>query len=331
MELNVNLKENSYKVILGNNILKDLSSYYSLDKKVLVLTDDMVPSSYSDEVLKQTKEGYKYIIKHGEESKNINYYILINKFLLEHEFTRNDLIIAVGGGVVGDLGAFVASTYKRGIDFINVPTSTLSMIDSSVGGKTGIDFNGVKNVIGTFYEPKLVLIDFDTLKTLDERNYNNGLVEALKMGLLFSEELLNLFNNPKGNIEKIITKSIEYKIKVVEQDEFELNERRVLNLGHTFGHAFEISNKCLHGEGVAKGLMYVINNPLLKIRVKNILNKLNIPLNYFIDKEEVFNLIKNDKKRNDDKISLVKVNYIERYVIEDVNLETIEKMLERGE
>ena len=331
MELNVNLKENSYKVILGNNILKDLSSYYSLDKKVLVLTDDMVPSSYSDEVLKQTKEGYKYIIKHGEESKNINYYILINKFLLEHEFTRNDLIIAVGGGVVGDLGAFVASTYKRGIDFINVPTSTLSMIDSSVGGKTGIDFNGVKNVIGTFYEPKLVLIDFDTLKTLDERNYNNGLVEALKMGLLFSEELLNLFNNPKENIEKIITKSIEYKIKVVEQDEFELNERRVLNLGHTFGHAFEISNKCLHGEGVAKGLMYVINNPLLKIRVKNILNKLNIPLNYFIDREEVFNLIKNDKKRNDDKISLVKVNYIERYVIEDVNLETIEKMLERGE
>ena len=331
MELNVNLKENSYKVILGNNILKDLSSYYSLDKKVLVLTDDMVPSSYSDEVLKQTKEGYKYIIRHGEESKNINYYILINKFLLEHEFTRNDLIIAVGGGVVGDLGAFVASTYKRGIDFINVPTSTLSMIDSSVGGKTGIDFNGVKNVIGTFYEPKLVLIDFDTLKTLDERNYNNGLVEALKMGLLFSEELINLFNNPKENIEKIIIKSIEYKIKVIEQDEFELNERRILNLGHTFGHAFEISNKCLHGEGVAKGLMYVINNPLLKIRVKNILNKLNIPTNYFINKEEVFNLIKNDKKRNDDKISLVKVNYIERYVIEDVNLETIEKMLERGE
>ena len=256
---------------------------------------------------------------------------MINKFLLEHEFTRNDLIVAVGGGVVGDLGAFVASTYKRGIDFINVPTSTLSMIDSSVGGKTGIDFNGVKNVIGTFYEPKLVLIDFDTLKTLDERNYNNGLVEALKMGLLFSEELINLFNNPKENIEKIIIKSIEYKIKVVEQDEFELNERRILNLGHTFGHAFEISNKCLHGEGVAKGLMYVINNPLLKIRVKNILNKLNIPTNYFINKEEVFNLIKNDKKRNDDKISLVKVNYIERYVIEDVNLETIEKMLERGE
>ena len=331
MELNVNLKENSYKVILGNNILKDLSIYYSLDKKVLVLTDDLVPSSYSDEILKQTKEGYKYIIKHGEESKNINYYILINKFLLEHEFTRNDLIIAVGGGVVGDLGAFVASTYKRGIDFINVPTSTLAMIDSSVGGKTGIDFNGVKNVIGTFYEPKLVLIDFSTLKTLDERNYNNGLVEALKMGLLFSEELINLFNNPRGNIEKIITKSIEYKIKVVEKDEFELDERRVLNLGHTFGHAFEVSNKCLHGEAVAKGLMYVINNPLLTIKVKNILNKLNIPLNYSINKEEVLNLIKNDKKRNDDKISLIKINYIERYVIEDVNLETIERMLERGE
>lgn len=331
MELNVNLKENSYKVILGNNIIKDLSSYYSLDKKVLVITDDLVPSFYSDEILRQAKEGYKYIIKHGEESKNINYYILINKFLLEHEFTRNDVIIAVGGGVVGDLSAFVSSTYKRGIDFINVPTTTLSMIDSSVGGKTGIDFNGLKNVIGTFYQPKLVLIDFSTLSTLDDRNYNNGLVEALKMGLLFSEELINLFNNPKGNIEKIITKSIEYKIKVIEEDEKELDKRRILNLGHTFGHAIEISNKCLHGEAIAKGLLYVINNPLLKFKVRGIIKRLNIPLDYLIDKEEVFNLIKNDKKRNDDKISLVKINYIERYIIEDVNLETIEKMLERGE
>ena len=331
MELRVNLRENSYSIVLGNNLIKNIDKYYSLNSKVLVVTDSNIPSLYSDLITNKCKEGYQYIIKEGEESKNINNYLEINKFLLDNNFSRHDLIIAVGGGVVGDLSAFVASTYKRGINFINVPTSTLAMIDSSVGGKTAINFEGVKNALGSFYQPKLVVIDFDVLKTLNERHFNNGLVEALKMGLLFSEELLNLFNNQKENIEKIITKSIEYKIKVVEQDELELNERRVLNLGHTFGHAFEISNKCLHGEGVAKGLMYVINNPLLKIRVKSILNKLNIPLNYFIDKEEVFNLIKNDKKRNDDKISLVKVNYIERYVIEDVNLETIEKMLERGE
>ena len=178
---------------------------------------------------------------------------------------------------------------------------------------------------------RLTVIDLIDTK---EKIFPVGRLDYDTSGLLLltnDGEITNKLTHPKGNIEKIITKSIEYKIKVVEQDEFELNERRVLNLGHTFGHAFEISNKCLHGEGVAKGLMYVINNPLLKIRVKNILNKLNIPLNYFIDKEEVFNLIKNDKKRNDDKISLVKVNYIERYVIEDVNLETIEKMIERGE
>ena len=147
MELNVNLKENSYKVILGNNILKDLSIYYSLDKKVLVLTDDLVPSSYSDEILKQTKEGYKYIIKHGEESKNINYYILINKFLLEHEFTRNDLIIAVGGGVVTDIAGFVAGTYGRGIPFINYATTLLAAADASVGGKTAIDTQDRKSVV----------------------------------------------------------------------------------------------------------------------------------------------------------------------------------------
>ena len=328
MELKVNLNDRSYNVILGRNILSDINKFVSLDRKVLVLTDDLIPYSYSDEILKQTKEGYKYIIKHGEESKNINYYILINKFLVEHEFTRNDLIVAVGGGVVGDLGAFVASTYKRGIDFVNVPTSTLAMIDSSVGGKTGIDFNGVKNVLGSFYQPKLVLIDFNTLDTLDERNYNNGLVEALKMGLLFSEDLVNLFNNYRNNIEKIITKSIEYKIKVVEEDEFEEGNRRLLNLGHTFGHAIEVSNKCLHGEGVAKGLLYVINNPLLKIRVRSILKKLNIPLDYSLNKEEIFNLIKNDKKRIDDKICLVKVNVIGSFVMEYVNLSTIEKMLD---
>ena len=331
MELKVNLKDRSYNVILGRNILGDIDKYCSLDRKVLVITDDLIPYSYALDILNKCKEGHKFVIKHGEESKNINYYILINKFLVKHEFSRNDLIVALGGGVVGDLSAFVASTYKRGIDFINVPTSTLAMIDSSVGGKTGIDFNGVKNILGSFYQPKLVLIDFNTLDTLDERNFNNGLVEALKMGLLFSEELVDLFNNPKGNIEKIITKSIEYKIKIVEEDELENGNRKLLNLGHTFGHAIEVSNRCLHGEAVGKGLLYVVNNPLLKIRVRSILKKLNIPLDYSLNKEEVFNLIKNDKKRIDDKICLVKVNVIGSYVMEYVNLTTIEKMLESGD
>ena len=154
MELSVNLKENSYKIIIGYNILKEISSYYSLDRKVLVISDDGVPSFYYEEILSTIKNGYKFIIKQGEASKNIDNYYLINKFLLENEFDRNDLIIAVGGGVVIDLSAFIASTYKRGIDVINVPTSTLAMIDSSVGGKNGINFNGVKNILGTFYQPK---------------------------------------------------------------------------------------------------------------------------------------------------------------------------------
>ena len=157
------------------------------------------------------------------------------------------------------------------------------------------------------------------------------LIYELYCFINISNELINLFNNPKGNIEKIITKSIEYKIKIVEEDELENGNRKLLNLGHTFGHAIEVSNRCLHGEAVGKGLLYVVNNPLLKIRVRSILKKLNIPLDYSLNKEEVFNLIKNDKKRVDDKICLVKVNVIGSYVMEYVNLTTIEKMLESGD
>ena len=150
MELKVNLKENSYSIIIGNDLLRDFNKYYSLDSKVLIISDDNIPSIYYETILSKCNEGYKYIINHGEKSKNIDNYLAINKFLLENNFSRDDLIIALGGGVVGDLSAFIASTYKRGINFINIPTSTLAMIDSSVGGKTGIDFNGVKNVFFDF-------------------------------------------------------------------------------------------------------------------------------------------------------------------------------------
>ena len=249
MELKVNLKENSYSIILGYDILKTIDNYCSLNRKVLIISDNNIPNLYSDIILDKCLEGYKFIIESGEKSKNIDNYCLINKFLLDHKFSRNDLIIAVGGGVVGDLSSFVASTYKRGIDFINVPTSSLAMIDSSVGGKTAIDFNGIKNSLGTFYQPKLVIIDFNTLKTLDKRNFNNGLVEALKVGLIKDKSIINLFNNYESNIEEIIIKSLKAKINIVEKDEKEKKLRKILNFGHTIGHALEAyfdSNELLH-------------------------------------------------------------------------------------
>ena len=329
MELSVNLKENSYKIIIGYNILKEISSYYSLDRKVLVISDDGVPSFYYEEILSTIKNGYKFIIKQGEASKNIDNYYLINKFLLENEFDRNDLIIAVGGGVVIDLSAFVASTYKRGIDVINVPTSTLAMIDSSVGGKNGINFNGVKNILGTFYQPKLVLIDLNTLKTLDKRNYNNGLVEALKAGLIMDKEILPLFKDYKNNILDIIIKSLKVKISVVEQDEKEKGLRKILNFGHTIGHAIEVKKKLLHGEAVAKGMLYVLNKKYQK-EIKEILNTLEIDVDYNVDIDAI-NLIKNDKKREDKYLDLIVVEEIGSAKIKKVTIEEIENLLKEGE
>lgn len=329
MELSVNLKENSYKIIIGYNILKEISSYYSLDRKVLVISDDGVPSFYYEEILSTIKNGYKFIIKQGEASKNIDNYCLINKFLLENEFDRNDLIIAVGGGVVIDLSAFVASTYKRGIDVINVPTSTLAMIDSSVGGKNGINFNGVKNILGTFYQPKLVLIDLNTLKTLDKRNYNNGLVEALKAGLIMDKEILPLFKDYKSNILDIIVKSLKVKISVVEQDEKEKGLRKILNFGHTIGHAIEVQKKILHGEAVAKGMLYVLNEKYKK-EVKDIINNLEIDLDYEVNKD-VIKLINNDKKKDGKYIDLIYVEEIGSAKIKKVTIEEIENLLKEGE
>lgn len=330
MELKVNLNENSYSIILGNNILTSIFNYCPLDnKKVLIISDDGVPSFYYEKILKQCKDGYKYIIKSGEESKNIDNYYLINKFLLNNEFTRNDLIIAVGGGVVGDLAAFVASTFKRGLDFINIPTTSLSMIDSSVGGKTAINFEGVKNVIGTFYQPKLVLIDFETLKTLDKRNFNNGLIEALKMGLIKDEEIISLFNDFSKNIEKIIIKSIENKIEIIEKDEKEKNLRKILNFGHTIGHAIEINNKLLHGEAIARGMLYLLNDEI-KLKLIKILDQLEIPREYDLDYSQILSIIKNDKKMNGDYLDLVVVEKIGKAIIKKVTLKEIEKILKEG-
>ena len=317
-------------IILGNNILTSIFNYYPLDnKKVLIISDDGVPSFYYEKILKQCKDGYKYIIKSGEESKNIDNYYLINKFLLNNEFTRNDLIIAVGGGVVGDLAAFVASTFKRGLDFINIPTTSLSMIDSSVGGKTAINFEGVKNVIGTFYQPKLVLIDFETLKTLDKRNFNNGLIEALKMGLIKDEEIISLFNDFSKNIEKIIIKSIENKIEIIEKDEKEKNLRKILNFGHTIGHAIEINNKLLHGEAIARGMLYLLNDEI-KLKLIKILDQLEIPREYDLDYLQILSIIKNDKKMNGDYLDLVVVEKIGQATIKKVTLKEIEKILKEG-
>ncbi|MDY6009272.1 MAG: 3-dehydroquinate synthase [Bacilli bacterium] len=303
-----------YNIYLGNNELDNLVKYFNLNRKVLVVTDSNIPLEYVNKVLNSCLKGHLVTLNPGEESKCFDNYLKLNKILLENEFSRTDAIVALGGGVIGDLSAFVASTYMRGIDFYNIPTSLLAMVDSSIGGKTAIDFLGVKNVIGSFYQPRGVLIDIDTLDSLDRRQLMSGLVESIKMGLCLDRKLFDLIKNSSSleeNIEEIIYRSIECKRKVVEEDEKEKGLRKVLNYGHTFGHAIEESSalKLLHGEAVGIGMLYFTSFKV-KEDLIDVLNRYELPTSYNLKEEDVDKYVTKDKKRDGDKIDIV---YLEDY------------------
>lgn len=333
MEININLKEKSYKIITGRNILCNISSYFNFeDKKVLIVTDSNIPTSYISILENAVKIDEVVTLPPGEETKSFENYLLLQEKLLSLNFSRNDVIISLGGGVIGDLVGFVSSTYKRGIKLINIPTSTLAMIDSSIGGKTAINLNGIKNVIGTFYQPNLVLIDFELLKSLDTRHFNNGLIEALKMGYIYDETILELLDkNINDNLEDIIIKSILGKKYYVEEDEKEENIRKILNYGHTFGHALEslsgFSNKLYHGEAVALGMLIVNED---KENLSRYLTKLNISYNFEIDIDQMLKIIINDKKVQGDFIELIKVDHISQGYIQKISLDELKNILEGG-
>ncbi len=263
-QLDVNLKDHSYKIVIENGILNNLSKYvkevYNNDN-IFIITDDVVEKLYLNKVINSLKNDYKVdyvVIPHGEESKTLEKYAYICEELLKKEIRRNNLIIALGGGVIGDLSGFVASSLFRGIPYIGIPTSLLAQMDSSIGGKTGIDFYGRKNILGAFKQPSMVLIDPETIKTLDEREFNNGMGELIKHGAIGNKKLLDsLYSKPEIN-EDIIYESLKVKRHVVEIDEFDLNERMTLNFGHTFGHAIELKYGYKHGEAVAIGMLMAI-------------------------------------------------------------------------
>ena len=332
MKLTVTYNNLEYDVIIEKNILDDVNKYLNLNRKVLVVTDSLVPTSYSKKVLDFTKDGYLYTIESGEKSKNLENYTKIINFLIEKEFSRSDCIVAVGGGVVGDLTGFVASTYMRGIDFYNIPTTLLSQVDSSIGGKTAIDYNGVKNVVGAFYPPKKVIIDSNTLLTLDKRQLHSGLVEAIKMALTSNVKLFELIEqseNLDDDLEQIITEALKIKKDVVENDPKEQGLRRILNFGHTIGHAIESSGKLsdlLHGEAVGIGMLY-FSSQNVKNRLLKILNKYSLPTSIEISNEELIKYINLDKKRAGDSITIVKVDHPGSYKLEKIKLESIKEYL----
>ena len=193
MKIHMNLGADSYDTLVERGILAEAGQHLNLDRRVLVVTDTGVPAEYAQTLAAQCREAYICTVEEGEGSKSLEGFAKLQQMMLDHGFSRKDCVAAVGGGVVGDLSGFAASAYMRGIDFYNIPTTLLSQIDSSIGGKTAINFGGVKNIVGAFWQPKKVLIDPDLLKSLPPRQISNGLAEAVKMSLTSDKELFELF------------------------------------------------------------------------------------------------------------------------------------------
>ena len=311
-----------YDIILKRGALNEVGQLLNLNRKVLIVTDDGVPAEYAQKVSDASLNPTTVTIPQGEQSKQMDTLTLILKTLVQNDFTRSDCVVAVGGGVVGDMSGFAAAIFMRGIDFYNIPTTVLSQVDSSIGGKTAIDFMGYKNLVGAFYPPKRVIIDPETLKTLPQRQISNGLCEALKMSLTSDPELFEIFENSdiEASIDTIIERSLLIKKSVVEQDEHESGLRKILNFGHTIAHAIESINemeKYYHGECVAIGMIPMCSESV-KSRVLPVLEKLNLPTVLEESADSIIEACKHDKKAFGENITIVTIDKIGEFKLENI-------------
>lgn len=329
MTITMNLGQDSYDIVVARGVLAKANQHLNLNRRALIVTDTGVPVSYSKTIAEQCKESMIYTVAEGESSKSLVVFGQLLQTMLDHGFSRKDCVIAVGGGVVGDLSGFAASAYMRGIDFYNIPTTLLSQIDSSIGGKTAINFGGVKNIVGAFYQPKKVLIDPDLLKTLPSRQIANGLAEAIKMSLTSDKELFELFENKdiEANLDEIIIRSLQIKKAVVEQDEKEAGLRKILNFGHTIGHGIESSegmSELYHGECVALGMLPMCGEEI-RPRVLAVLKKCSLYRELEYDWDKITDAAFHDKKADGDKVTVTLVNEAGNFELKTMGcLEVIE-------
>ena len=262
----VNASSN-YDIIIGKGLLDSLGEYAKVTVgicRVCIVTDDTVDALYSERAeASLSAAGFnciKFVIPHGESSKSTSTLIELVEFLAQSRLTRSDVIVALGGGVVGDLAGFAAAVYLRGIRFIQVPTTLLAAVDSSVGGKTAVDLVAGKNLMGAFHQPSLVLCDYETLDTLPTQTFADGCAEVIKYGVINDRPFFDrLKDGIKDNLEEVIATCVRHKADIVAQDEFDNGCRQLLNLGHTVGHAIELCSdlKVSHGSAVAIGMVIV--------------------------------------------------------------------------
>ena len=315
--IHMDLKENSYDILVERGILANAGKHLNLNRRVLVVTDSGVPAEYAETIASQCAKSVIYTVESGEASKSLEVFGRLLQNMLDHGFSRKDCVVAVGGGVVGDLSGFAASAYMRGIDFYNIPTTLLSQIDSSIGGKTAINFGGLKNVVGAFYQPKKVLIDPDLLKSLPPRQIANGLAEAVKMAMTSDPVLFDIFETRdiEENLDEIIIRSLEIKKDVVQQDEKEAGLRKILNFGHTVGHGIESSenlSELYHGECVALGLIPMCGEGI-RPRVIDVLKKCSLYNLIDFDWEKITEAAFHDKKADGDKVTVILVPEIGQF------------------
>lgn len=322
-----------YNIILKRGALQEVDKYFDLKRKVLIVTDSGVPQDYSKTVSEKCSYSKIVTVEQGEQSKNFDNFQMLLQTMVDGSFTRSDCVVAVGGGVVGDLAGFVAACYMRGVDFYNIPTTLLSQVDSSIGGKVAIDFSNAKNIVGAFYQPKGVLVDSVLLETLDERQLANGLAEAVKMSLTSDEKLFEIFENEDiyENIDRIIERSLRIKKSVVEADEKELGLRKVLNFGHTLGHAIESNSigQYYHGECVAMGMMPMCSESV-RARLEKVLKKIGLPTEYDGDLSELKAALCHDKKLSGSSLTAVYVDEVGSFVFKKMTADEFMKLAGEG-
>jgi 3-dehydroquinate synthase len=340
-----------YEIKIGSGLLDDAGSIlcktgsYTTGSNAVIITDDNVAPLYAQRLEQSLSRSgirnVRYVIPHGETSKNMGQFLSLVNFFAEQKLTRTDTVIALGGGVTGDLAGFAAAVYKRGIGFMQIPTTLLAAVDSSVGGKTAVNLEAGKNLAGAFYQPDAVLCDISLLSTLPQNVFRDGCAEVIKYGIIADRALFDSFETPiNTQPEKIIARCVEIKRDIVAEDEYERGARKLLNFGHTIGHAIEQLSgyKITHGSAVAAGIAVItrasarmgICDVDCRQKIFQMLKRSDLPVNTDYDAENLARACLADKKRDGGNLTMIFPEKIGKCVFKNIKTEEMENIIRLG-
>ncbi len=332
--ININVSSKNYNIHIGKGILSqsgEIIKGLGFSGKLLIVTDDNVAPLYLENVENSIKdsgiEAFHVILPNGEEHKNMESIMKIYEAAAKNNLNRKDMFVALGGGVIGDMTGFAAATFLRGVKYVQIPTTLLAQVDSSIGGKTGIDLPFGKNLVGAFCQPEAVIADSSVIKTLTDEHIASGMAEVIKSAFIRKKDFVDLLLNStdfEEDVEEFIIRSMNVKKEVVEIDEFEKYERMMLNFGHTLGHSIEkLMNftGISHGQAVAIGMSLITKNTEVKEILDKILDKYNLKTEINIPVNKLIDAAKNDKKTVSDGINIVVVDKIGEAEIKKITFE----------